>query len=244
MRVKATVSYDGSGYYGWQSQANVVGIQDIIEDALSKMHKEKKHIAASGRTDRGVHALGQVFHFDTELSLTEEQWVKALNSNLPMDIRILKTEFVDAEFHSRFSAKKKRYDYYLNMGEYNLFERNTVTQYNRQLDVDKMREAASILVGTHDFTSFCSNSFEETPNQVRTIETLNISREMDRLQFTFIGDGFLRYMVRMIVGVLIQVGENKLEIADVKAILEAKSKEVIRYKAEANGLYLTEVNYY
>lgn len=242
-KYKVTVAYDGSSYYGWQSQKDVVNIQDTIEKALSVIHKEPVRIIASGRTDRNVHAYGQVFHFETTLFLTAQQWIKAMNSNLPYDIRILDVQPVNEDFHARYDVIKKRYDYYLNSGEYNLFERNYVTQLGYTLDIDSMKEATGIFIGTHDFSSFCGNSFEETPNQVRTIEKLEIVEENNKIHFIFEGDGFLRYMVRMIVGTLIEVGKGKLSLQEVKDILEAKSKDVCRFKAPAEGLYLTEVYY-
>lgn len=243
MRYKVTVAYDGSNYFGWQSQVDVVNIQDVIEEALRIIHKKEVRITGSGRTDRGVHARGQVFHFDTELNISEENWVKAFNANLPHDIRVLKVEAVSERFHARYDVVSKQYDYYLNMGEYDLFQRDYVTQVCEKLDVEKMRDAREVFLGTHDFSSFSANSFEETPDQVRTVHSIDITQQGDILRFSFLGNGFMRYMVRMMMGVLIEVGKGKLTKEDVQKILDAHSKTAHRYKAESVGLYLTKVNY-
>ncbi len=243
MRKKVTVAYDGSNYFGYQTQANVKSIQEILEQAVSEINKTKTGITASGRTDRGVHATGQIFHFDTEVNMTEEQWIKAINSHLPLDIRILKVESVNDDFHARYDVLGKKYDYYLNMGTYNLFQRNYVTQLNQKLDVEEMKDCIDVFLGTFDFSSFSGNSFEETPNQIRTITRLEILEEEEILHFVFEGDGFLRYMIRMIVGALIEVGKHRITKEDVLSIRNACSKDACRYKARAEGLYLSEVKY-
>ncbi len=243
MRYKVTVAYDGSNYFGWQSQKDVVNIQDVIEEALEIIHKKPVRITGSGRTDRGVHAKGQVFHFDTDLKIAEENWVKAFNANLPRDIHVLKVEKAKDDFHARFDVTGKQYDYYLNMGEYDLFERDHVTQLNQMLDVKAMRDASKLFLGTHDFSSFSANSFEETPDQVRTIRSLTIEQSGETLCFSFVGDGFMRYMVRMLVGVLIEIGLHKITKDDAERILNERSKTAHRYKADSAGLYLIKVDY-
>lgn len=237
------VAYDGSNYFGWQSQKDVVNIQDTIEEALMMIHKKEVRITGSGRTDRGVHAKGQVFHFDSDLNISEENWVRAMNANLPRDIRILKVEQVPEEFHARYDVVKKQYDYYLNTGSYDLFSRDYVTQLCTPLDLDRMNQAKKIFLGTHDFASFSANSFAEMEDQVRTIEKIDIEKEKDVIHFTFVGDGFMRYMVRMLVGALVEVGKGKMSIEELKGILEARDKNASRFKADSEGLYLSQVIY-
>ncbi len=243
MRIKAKVAYDGSAYFGYQSQSDVDNVQDRLEKALSVIHKRKTGVTASGRTDRGVHAKGQVIHFDTDLSLTSEQWLKAINANLPLDIRVLEAEAVPEGFHARFDVTGKRYDYYLSTREYDLFARNYITQYGYPLNLERMQDAAEAFLGTHDFTSFCSNTKEETPDQTRTIRRLEITEEDGIVHFVFEGDGFLRYMVRMIVGAILEAGREKMSREEIEEILAKRSKTVWRYKAPAEGLYLSEVTY-
>ena len=244
MRYKATVSYDGSNYFGWQSQSDVVNIQDTIEEALKSIHKREVRITGSGRTDRGVHAVGQVFHFDSDLNISEESWVRAINANLPGDIHILKVEQVSDDFHARFDVVRKRYDYYLNTGEYDVFSRDHILQFGQPLNIERMQEAKEILIGRHDFSSFSANSFEETPDQVRNLEVLEIEENENIIHFIFIGDGFMRYMVRMIVGALIEIGRNRMDKDELKEILNSRNKNARRCKAGAEGLYLSEVVYY
>jgi tRNA pseudouridine38-40 synthase len=169
MRWKATIAYNGAHYCGWQVQPNGLSVQEVVENALAKIVKSPVGAVSSGRTDAGVHAKGQVFHFDCDLNMTGEQWRLALNSLLPDDMIIRKVEEADPNFHSRFDALWKRYDYVINMGEYDPFMKDLEFEYNKRLDVRAMRTAAGYLVGTHDFTSFNANSLEERPNQTRTI---------------------------------------------------------------------------
>ncbi len=242
-RYKVIVSYDGTNYHGWQVQDKHITVQEIIEKVLSKINDKPIKIVASGRTDQHVHALNQVFHFDSSLMMNPTQWQKAINRYLPADIYIKKVEAVNDDFHARYNVIAKKYEYYLNMGEYDLFSHNHIYQLNRFLDIDTMKETAIIFRGTHDFSSFCQNSLEETPNQIRTITNIQIEVTENIVKFVFVGDGFLRYMVRMIVGTLIEVGKKRLTKTDVKQMLDACDKTVCHYKAKPEGLYLSEVYY-
>ena len=244
MRLKVTISYDGSNYKGWQSQPHGNSIQQVIEKGLAKMHRHDIYISASGRTDAGVHAVGQVFHFDSDLEITLDKWRQAINSNTPYDIYVHKVEAVDDEFHARYSCQSKKYQYRFSMEPYyNVHRYKYCTQLKRTYDIEKMKEAAKIFIGEHDFTSYCANTIEEQPNQVRTIYDISFHQEGDEWVVTYYGDGFLRYMVRMIMGTLFAIGSGTITAETAKEWLEAKDKRLCRFNAEPNGLYLMEVNY-
>ena len=243
MRLKATVSYDGSGYAGWQRQDNALGIESIIMDVMERIHHHPVEITGSGRTDAGVHAIAQVFHFDSELKMSKEQWRRAMNALLPADIRMQNVEKVREDFHARFDAISKRYDYYLSYDIDNPFLQRYRAFYRGRLNIERMKECAALFVGTHDFTSFTSSRIDPRKSRVRTITMCAIEETADGLHFRLEGNSFLRYMVRMIVGTLIEAGRDRLSVQEVKAMLEAKDKEACRYKAPGSGLYLVEVRY-
>lgn len=242
-RVLCTVMYHGAHYQGWQVQVNTKTVQGTIQKALSQMHRADIKIHGSGRTDAGVHAFGQMFHFDTTFKLSEDQWIKALNSSLPNDIQILNVEFVDKSFHARKSASGKRYDYLILREESNPFTYQTHLSVLEDLDFKEMQKVMSYLIGAHDFTSLCSNTVDETPNQVRTIHRLEIEDEEGQLRFIFEGDGFLRYMIRMLMSILLDVGKGKLKLDDVIKIIDAKDKRIYSGILSPVGLYLMEVYY-
>lgn len=243
MRLKATVSYDGSGYAGWQRQDNALGIESIIMDVMERIHHHPVEITGSGRTDAGVHAIAQVFHFDSELKMSKEQWRRAMNALLPADIRMQNVEKVREDFHARFDAISKRYDYYLSYDIDNPFLQRYRAFYRGRLNIERMKECAALFVGTHDFTSFTSSRIDPRKSRVRTITMCAIEETAEGLHFRLEGNSFLRYMVRMIVGTLIEAGRDRLSVQEVKAMLEAKDKEACRYKASGSGLYLVEVRY-
>lgn len=242
-RYKVLLSYDGHNYHGWQSQQRDITIQDTIQEALSIIHKQPIKIVGSGRTDAGVHALNQVFHFDSELNISEDKWPLAINTLLPKDIYIKKVEQVNSDFHARFDAIGKKYRYYLNMGEYDPFMKDHIYQLGYKLNLKLMREAANIFIGKHDFSSFCQNSYDEIADQTREIYGISITNDNDIVCFEFVGDGFMRYMVRMLVQTLIEVGKERLPIADVKMMLDACNKKACPYNAKPEGLYLVDVYY-
>lgn len=244
MRYKCTVSYCGAAYCGWQSQKNGASIQEQIENALFQLTTTKTNITASGRTDAGVNAEGQVFHFDTELVMTERKWKGALNALLPKDIHIREVEAVDELFHARYCVKAKRYDYRVNLGEYDVFTKDYVYQCPYPVDVQKIREAAAYLQGKHNFASFCSNSFAETPDQTRTLYAVDVSQQGQILTISYYGKGFLRYMVRMMTAQLLEAGRGRIQPEEIKVLLEAQSKTVSRRKAKPEGLTLKEVEYF
>lgn len=243
MRIKCVVSYNGTAYYGWQRQSNHPSLQETIETAIMRLHKSPVSIFASGRTDTHVHAIGQVFHFDTPLNISCEAWKKALNTLLPDDICIQDVAFVDNDFHARRSAIGKHYRFVIEQGPYDVFSYQTCLQVNRTLNIETMREASRIFVGEHDFTSFAANPLTLTENQVRTIYQFNCEASGTRIICDIYGNGFLRYMVRRIIAALIKVGKGVWTIDKVQGILDAKDKHALGLSIDGCGLYLVEVFY-
>lgn len=242
-RIKCLVSYDGSNFNGFQIQKEGRSIQGEIQLALFKIHKERVPITGSGRTDKGVHAIAQVFHFDTPLNLNGDEWMRALNSLLPADIYIKEAEVIDSSFHARFDVKEKTYVYRLNLGDYNPLERNYVYQYNRYLDIDRMIEASKLFIGSNDYRNFCSNSETEVDDYIREVYEIEIDYKNDEVTFTFKGNGFMRYMVRMMVGTLIAIGAHKETKKYIEERINNKEHLVTTYNAPSEGLYLKEVKY-
>lgn len=243
-RYKCIISYDGSGYSGYQVQPNKRTVQSQIEAVLAKIHKGSHvKIAASGRTDAGVHAKGQVIHFDSPLALPEEKWGLALNSMLSEDISVLGVEKVDPAFHARFDAEGKEYRYFLYQSpKRNPFQRNYAFHYPYPINLEDMREASKYLLGTHDFSSFCS-ARTEVEDKVRTIETIEILQEEERVSFRFVGNGFLYNMVRILVGTLLEVGSGKRKPEEIVEILGKKDRRYAGKTAPGQGLYLWKVYY-
>ncbi len=243
MRFLIKFSYDGAAYSGFQTQKGKNTIQERMEEALTAVNNHKKtNIVATGRTDKGVHALAQYGHADIEVEITEKKLKRALNSNLPDDIHVIDTKIVDNNFHARYDVKEKTYEYWMNRGEYNPLERNYVFQYNYQLDVEKMKKGIAYFLGEHDFRAFVTEN-KEKENCIRTITEAKIEEIGEKLKITFVGNGFLRYQVRNMIGVLIRIGENKLSPKDVEKILESKDRTKSGKTAPAEGLYLADVKY-
>lgn len=242
MKYLAYVSYDGTNYYGWQIQPNAKTIQEEIEKVLSKILNTYIKIRGSGRTDAGVHALNQTFDFDAKEITDLDKFRYSLNCLLPNDIHINKVITVSDDFSARFSYKEKTYLYRLNMGENDILNRLYIYQFHQKLDVNKIKEAAKLFIGEHSFLNFTSKE-EDEANFVRKISKFDIKEENNILSFIITGNGFMRYMVRMIVGTLIQVGLNKLELSDIKKLLDSGKRNPIPYKAPANGLILFNVKY-
>lgn len=240
-RIKCKVLYDGSKFHGFQVQNKERTIQGEIQKALKNICQEEIIIHASGRTDAKVHAKGQIFHFDTKKEMTVEKWKMAINHFLPNDIYIAEVEAVDENFHSRYSAVEKEYRYYLSMNEYDPLQTNYIFQYNRKLDIAIMQEGAKIFVGEHDFASFCS--YDQYGNTIREIYEFEISEKDGIVEFRVRGNGFRRYMVRHLVGALIQIGAHRFTIEKTKEKLDSCGKEHILFKAKPQGLYLYQVFY-
>lgn len=241
MRVKCIVSYDGSQFHGFQIQNKQRTVQGEIQKALFKINERETIIHASGRTDAKVHAHHQVFHFDTEKKLPEEQWKRAINHFMPNDIYILEAKYVEEDFHARYSAQKKEYHYLLSMNEYSPFETNYIYQYGRTLDIELMQEAANIFLGEHDFASYCC--YDQYGNTIRTLYEFEITESQGIVKFKLVGNGFRRYMVRHLVGGLIQVGAKRIDKERLQEMLDSNGEKKCLFKAKPQGLYLHEVYY-
>ncbi len=243
MRYLITFSYDGTNFNGYQRQEGLRTVQEEMEKALKGINGGIDTVLnSSGRTDKGVHALCQMAHVDISVDITPYKLMRAMNSNLPEDIHVIKTEVVSNDFHARYMVKEKEYKYKLNMGEYNPIDRNYVYQYCKKLDVEKMKEAIKYFIGEHDFESFTPTK-DKRENYVRTINYANITEKNDILIFTFRGNGFIKYQIRNMVGYLIRVGEGKKKGEDIPKILKSKDRRMASITAHANGLYLTKVTY-
>lgn len=246
MRYFITFSYDGTKFNGYQKQPRVRTVQGEIEKALKQINDNKEvTISATGRTDAGVHALNQKAHFDLEKEFDLDKLKQGLNSLLPEDIYIKKVEKVLDNFHARFDAIGKEYVYIINMGEYNPLERNYVYQHCKKLDVVEMERALKYFEGTHNYKSFTKTD-EEKDDYVRTISQTSLTRDnkdINKIYIDFVGTGFLRYMVRNIVGLLIEVGEGKRRSEEVISILKAEDRTKAGKTANPEGLYLKNVFY-
>ena len=243
MRYLITFSYDGTNFNGYQRQDGLRTIQEEMENALKIINGGKDTIiTSSGRTDKGVHAKYAKAHVDIDVEITPYKLMRALNSNLPSDIHVIKTELVDNNFHARYMVKEKEYQYLLNMGEYDPCMRNLVYQYNKKLDVKKMNDAIKYFLGTHSFKSFTPNK-DKRENYIRTISYVNIKEKDNIVIFTFRGNGFIKYQVRNMVGYLIKVGEGKKKGEDIPKILNSEDRRKASITAHAEGLYLTNVIY-
>lgn len=243
MKYRVLVAYDGSGYAGYQSQINGTAIQDVIEKALEKIHHEKTPITASGRTDAGVHALGQVFHFSGHAGIGPRGYYNALNTLLPKDIRIRAVQEAPEDFHARFSAEGKVYTYVLTWDRDNPFIDRYKTILRRGTSVERMKEASRVFLGSHDFTSFANGKIHPNKPRVRRIDAIDFEEDGKDVRVTFQGSGFMRYQIRMMMAVLIRAGEGLLTPAEIQAMLEARNKEASRYNAPAKGLYLVHALY-
>ncbi len=243
-RIALWVTYEGTAFSGYQVQPGKRTVQGELERALTMIHRgEPIRVHASGRTDTGVHAKGQILHFDSSLSIPALRWPKAVNSCLPADIRVMKAAHVSANFHARFDAQKKQYRYrVLATAEEDVFRRHTAYHVPYQIDLEAMQEAAQYLIGTYDFSSFCAAN-TDVQDKVRTLYELNIEREQDEIVFRLIGSGFLYNMVRIIVGTLLEVGAGKRDPAEMVSIRDAKDRLFAGKTAPGHGLFLWEVSY-
>ena len=243
MRYLITFSYDGTNFHGFESQKGYRTIEDEINKVLTFINDGKKtKIVASGRTDKGVHAIGQMGHADINVDITEYKLKRAMNSLLPNDIHVKTTKIVDKDFHARYMVKEKVYEYKLNMGEYNPCCRNYIYQFNKTLDVELMREAIKDFVGKHNFKSF-TPSKDKRENYEREIFDAYINIENDIVTFTFIGNGFIKYQIRNMIGLLIQIGLKKKDKKCIKETLDNLDRSQGFRTAHPEGLYLVSVKY-
>lgn len=241
---KVTIQYDGSRYQGWQSQKSTENtIQGKLETVLAVMTGYPVDVIGSGRTDAGVHAHGQTANFHLREAWEEEAVRDYLNRYLPADIAVTELKEVDDRFHSRFHARSKTYLYRIHTGKIpDVFARKYVYHYSTPLDVERMRLAASYLIGTHDFLSFCSNK-RGKKSTVRTIGEIAMEETGQELRIYYTGDGFLQNMVRILTGTLIEVGDGRREPEETERILKAKDRKLAGYTAPACGLTLLSVEY-
>ncbi|WP_336866272.1 tRNA pseudouridine(38-40) synthase TruA [Peribacillus frigoritolerans] len=243
-KYKCVIAYDGTDFAGYQVQPEKRTIQSEFEAVLAQMHKGTIiKVTASGRTDSGVHAKGQVLHFESPLTFPTENWIKAFSALLPTDIIVLEVDIVPDDFHARFHTTGKEYRYIVARSKLrDPFKRNYAYHYPYPLNVEAMREAISYLIGTHDFTSFCSAK-TEVVDKVRTIKEMDFEESDDFMVFRFVGEGFLYNMVRILVGTLLDVGSGKISPHDMSGILDKKDRSFAGKTAPAQGLYLWKVFY-
>lgn len=249
MNYKLTIQYDGTALHGWQIQAGERTVQGELTKVVSLLEGSDVHVTGSGRTDAGVHAEGQIANIHLSREFTPWKLRAAINGNLPFDIRIMDVEIVPDDFHARFSAKGKSYRYRVFNGPViSPFWNRYAIHESRSLNLESMREAAKIFEGTHDFTAF-SSAHSDSENRVREIFSFEVSSEeigsLDSrmITFTVTGGGFLRYMVRSMVGTLLAVGRGEIDSDTIRAALETKERKLAETTAPPKGLTLLKVFY-
>ncbi len=243
MRLVLSVEYDGTNYHGWQWQPHHPSIQEKIEHALSKVADEKVKVVCAGRTDAGVHAFGQVVHFDTNAQRPWENWVRGGNANLPSDIRILGVRRVEQNFHARYSAQARHYRYSIyNSAVAPALMRHRTMWYKYELDEQLMQRGGSYLLGEHDFSSFRGSGCQsKTP--MRYVSYIEVKRQAGIINIDIIANAFLLHMVRNIVGVLLKIGSGKYQPIWAQEVLKAKDRRKAALTAPSQGLYLVKVIY-
>lgn len=242
--IRLLVQYEGTRYQGWQRQESSENtIQGRLEKLLSQMCGEKIELQGSGRTDAGVHAMGQVANFHTESTLSTEEMLEYINTYLPQDIAVIQVTEAAERFHSRLNAAGKCYQYRVwNSAVPDVFLRRYALEYPQMLDIEAMKQAASLLLGEHDFKSFTSTK-KGKKSTVRRIDDIDIVREGNLLTFTFTGNGFLYHMVRILMGTLLEVGEGKRSAGSIPELIACKNREQAGPLVPAKGLTLKEVYY-
>lgn len=245
-RYKAVLAYDGTGFAGFQIQKNARTIQGELEKVLSKIAKgEKIRVHGSGRTDAGVHARGQVIHFDFPFYIEPDGMQKALNGSTTKEITVTQVELTDAEFHSRYQAKGKMYKYTVDNNRFrDPFLRHFSCHHRYPMSIEAIEKALPYLTGTHDFTSFAS-THGETAHNVRTIYNVGVEHdaELNKWTFTFVGNGFLYNMIRILMGTLLEVADGRRPASDIPLILEAKDREAAGKTSAPEGLCMEKVFY-
>ena len=252
--IRLTIQYDGTDYSGWQVQQNGTTIQGLIEKAIYSVTGEKNRILGAGRTDAGVHAFDQVAVFKTSSKLGPEVITNALNANLPLDIRITKTEEVPDDFHPRYDAKNKTYSYLIShTGPYSIFLRRYSWQMPLQLDCTAMKEAAFHIIGKKDFTSFqasgCSAKhpvreiMEIEINELNSVGFMGFNLDAPLIKISIKANAFLRHMARNIAGTLVKIGKGRMQPDDIKTILDSKDRNSAGPTAPACGLFLEKIKY-
>jgi tRNA pseudouridine38-40 synthase len=237
-RLVLNISYDGSGFFGFQSQKTERSVQSELEFIVSRINGEPTSVQGASRTDTGVHALDQVIHFDTKRTFDLDRWVSLLNHQLPKDIHVISANLAPPLFHSRYDAKRKTYRYLINTGEADPLKRKYEANFH-DIDLKLLEENLRQLIGMHDFTSFCSGKKE---NKIRTIFDAHYETNGTRIELYFTGDGFLHHMIRLIVAqlFLIASGQSPKSISE---IIAERSRKTTTKLAPSSGLYLIEVAY-
>lgn len=246
MRYVCIVSYDGYAYSGYQMQKHDPNtVQETIQNVLFAVFNEKIIIYGSGRTDKGVHAIGQVFHFDSDRKIPVDHLKKILNGRLPLSIRIRSVKKGTKNFHARYSAHKKIYEYKIKLGkDENVFENRYYTYVSEPVDIDLLRQCAARLTGTHDFRNFTTNKEYEIVDFHKTIYEIKITENKKKMiKILFYGSGFLKYQIRMMVGAMLVVASHKKNMAFFDQLLDENSHCKCSYKADPQGLYLKKVIY-
>jgi tRNA pseudouridine38-40 synthase len=243
VRIALGVEYDGSPYCGWQSQTGGCGVQDFLEKALAKIAEHEIRIHAAGRTDTGVHAMMQVVHFDTEINRPDTAWVRGVNSFLPDSIRVLWAKMVDDEFHARFSAQQRSYQYLLaNQATAPAIKAQQTGWYHLPLNVSAMQTGITYLRGEHDFSAFRASECQ-AKSPIKNLKVASIQTHCEFVIFNFSANAFLHHQVRNMVGALIYVGNGKHPPEFIKELLEQKNRTLSPPTFSPNGLYLAGVNY-
>lgn len=242
---RLVIAYDGTPYQGWQIQGNAPTVQLHLESALTALWQQPVRLHGSGRTDTGVHAHGQVAHFQAPKKFSSPERLRdAIHAHLPATIRIRSAAFVPLSFHARFSARGKEYHYrIIHGGEESPFEVNYAWQLRRTLDVEKMKHASRLLLGEHDFAAFASNPGYARESTIRTLYRIDLGTRGHRLTLRFTGSGFLYRMVRNLTGALVRVGDGRLTPDNLKAILQSRKRSSAPPPAPAGGLTLYRVYY-
>lgn len=241
MRILLKVAYDGTAYSGWQVQPNADTVQERLENAIKDLTGETVRVTGSGRTDAGVHAKGQIAHFETNSTVPAHKFKKALNVRLPDDIRVLESKEIFGDFHAVKSAKKKTYVYTISLIE-NPLETRYSFFFDRPLDMKLVKKSAKLFVGTHNFKGFSASGCGAKTFD-RTIYALAVKKTDEKITFTITGNGFLYKMVRMLVGAMVSVGLNQISLADIKNSLEFGAQPKNTTTLPAKGLTLLSVEY-
>lgn len=242
-RVRLVVAYDGTNYHGWQIQKNGITIESELNRCLSDLLKEPIEVIGASRTDSGVHALGNIAVFDTTSRMPAEKISYALNQRLPEDIRIQRSEEVEADWHPRHCESRKTYEYRIYRGEFPMPIKRLYSLFSyHKYDVERMREAAAYLEGEHDFKSFCQTG-AQVQSTVRTIYSVEVEEQGAELVIRVCGNGFLYNMVRIIAGTLMEIGQGKREPKDICSILETRDRAAAGPTAPAHGLMLMKYEF-
>ena len=240
MRYLMKVSYDGSGFYGFQRLNEYRTGQKVLEEALGVINKGDVLVKGASRTDKGVHAYGQMIHFDIDYDIPADRLMYAVNRILDNDIRVLDCKKVGNDFHARFNVKRKKYVYKINLGDFDCLKSRYFLQVYEKLDTDKMRDCAKVFLGCHDFRNFVAG---ERDNYLMCVEDIKFNMSNDILEIEFLGKSFYRYMVRNMVGAMLEVGMHKKEICDVSKMLDDYMIKKQMMTAPACGLYLMDIEY-